>query len=94
MTKDEAREILETQDGMVLRGVVAIFEKQTALEQGTAMTIENNGVGFNGFDANIMTSFARQINKRGTLTQKQFVVAKKIIMKYAGQLARIANKEI
>ena len=91
-TKEAAKDLLETDDRMVLRGMVAIYKKQTDDEQMAHQTIEDNGVGFNGFDAEILTSFAEQVIEGRRLSAKQFDIARRRIMKYAGQLADIANK--
>lgn len=93
-TKDEIKSLLETSEKMVVRSVVKIYEKQTKDEQTYKETNENNGVGFNGVDAGIMSSFAERVLKGKSLTEKQMVIAKKKIVKYAGQLTRIANNEI
>jgi hypothetical protein len=93
-TQQQIREMLENNDKAVARGVAAIFKYQTHAEQASHTTRENNGVGFNGVDAEILSSFAEFYNKTGFLTPKQTALARKKILKYAGQLTRIANKEI
>ena len=99
-TKEEIKEKLETQDVWVTKGVVAIFDRQTADEQEVEETKHHNGIGFNGVDGRIMSSFAKQINNfrpgkyRSPLSPKQMTIARKKIMKYSGQLAKIANGEI
>ena len=93
-TKDEMKEILTKYDDQVCKAVVKIYECQTTEEQKSHETKQNNGVGFNGADAPIMSSFAEFYMKRGYLSPKQLVVARKKIMKYAGQLCKIANKEV
>lgn len=97
-TKEEIRENLQTNDTWVLRGVLAIFDKQTADEQVSEDTKHHNNIGFNGVDARIMSSFAKQIQnfKPGgkfhtPLSKKQMAIARKKILKYSGQLAKIAN---
>jgi hypothetical protein len=96
-TKEEITENLKTNDTWVFRGVVAIYERQTADEQASEETKHHNGVGFNGVDGRIMSSFAKQIINwnpdkfRSPLSPKQTQLARKKIMKYSGQLAKIAN---
>lgn len=92
-TKDQIKGLLETNDKAVCRGVLAIFEYQTSYEKEANMTNEDNGVGFNGADADILSSFAKGIKRYGNLTEKQMVIARKKMMKYAGQLAKIANEK-
>lgn len=90
-SKEEIKNLLNTSDKAVCRAVVAIYNKQTDCEKDCAETTDSNGVGFNGADANILSSFAEWILKRGYLTEKQMVIARKKMMKYAKQLADIAN---
>jgi hypothetical protein len=93
-TRELIRERLAINDAWVKRGVVSIFNLQTASEQDSNNTSEDNGVGFSGCDAELMSSFAKQITKRGSLSPKQMDWARKKMLKYAGQLAKIANGEI
>lgn len=90
-TKQDIVKMLETNDKAVCRGVAAIYKFQTESEKSTQTTKENNGVGFNGADAEILSSFAEFYKKTGFLTPKQLAVARKRIVKYAGQLTSIAN---
>lgn len=92
-TKDEIKNLLETRDDAVIRGLLAIWDKQTEAEQEWEATSEHNNVGFNAIDAKICSSFVKFYNDAGFLTKKQMVIARKKIMKYAGQLKKIANKE-
>jgi len=93
-TKDFIKEKILTNDLWLARGVVAIYKKQTDREQMHGYTEESNGVGFNKVDSEILTSFAEFFLKRGFLSSKQIYIARKKMVKYCGQLAKIANKEI
>jgi hypothetical protein len=81
------------------RAITALWRYQTAHEQIAGETNVKNGVGFNGNDAHILTSFAEQINRKESqgvpagrrLSPKQLVIAYKKLPKYAKQLFRIAN---
>lgn len=90
-TKDEIKSMLNANDKAVARGVVAIYNRQTNEEKFCDDTHESNGVGFNKFDAELMSSIARWFTSHGYLTDKQTAIARKKIMKYAGQLTEIAN---
>lgn len=99
--KAQIVEMLKTNDRAIVRGVLAIYDKQTADEQVAQETNHHNGIGFNGVDARIMSSFAERIKGwqpggkfNWPLSPKQMGIAKKKIMKYAGQLTKIANNEI
>lgn len=92
--RDNIRELLEKSDRAVLRGIVVIHSLQTASEQASHMTNEWNQVGWTGFDAEFMSSLADQIRDKGGLTPKQMEYARKKILRYARQLAKIANGQI
>ena len=85
------KERLLRSDKWVTEGIVRIYEYQTAEEQNSDATLEDNGVGFNGVDAELLSSFARQISQNGTLSTKQMPYARNKLLKYSGQLAKIAN---
>ncbi len=93
-TKIEIRAKLETNDKWLCKGLVAIFNKQTEDEKSAGTTAHDNGIGFNGSDAFILTSFAMQYIERGFLTPKQLVITRKKMLKYAGQLVKIANGDV
>lgn len=93
-------EKLETNDIWLYRGILAIYDRQTQDEKRVKDTIDRNGVGFNAFDADIMSSFAMVLRERVdaglpmSLSYNQRKIARRVMLKYAGQLVRIANKEI
>lgn len=93
-TKEAIKARLEKDDKWLVRGLLAIYGRQTAEEQTHGQTVEDNGIGFNGVDAEILTSFALQFQQRGFLTTKQLEIARKKMLKYGGQLAKIANGEV
>jgi len=93
-TKDSIKEKLKTDKRWVMRAIVAIYRFQTEHERSNEATLENNGVGFNAVDAYILSSFAEQIINGRSLSDRQFSIASKRIIKYAGQLSKIANKGI
>ncbi len=89
--KDTILALLNESDKAVCRAVLAIYDRQTADEQATAATADSNGIGFNGADAGFGSSLAKQYAERGTLSPRQIACARKMMRKYAGQLAEIAN---
>lgn len=99
-TKEEIRENLESHDHWVTKAISAIYKYQTADEQASEETKHHNNVGFNGVDGRILSSFAKQIDNfrpgkyRTPLSPKQLKIARKKIVKYSGQLAKIANGEM
>ena len=93
LTKEFIKTMLLSDHNWLYRGIVAIFKKQTYDEQQTESTKEDNGVGFNGVDAYMLSSFAKQIMGGKTLSAKQMAIAKKKMPKYAGQLLQIAKEK-
>jgi len=92
--KNEIKEKLATDNRWLERGIVAIFKYQTDVEQQSEMTTDKNGVGFNGLDAEFLSSLAKQVMQGKTLSERQIEYGRKKMLKYAGQLTRIANGEI
>ena len=90
---------LAKSDKWVARAILVIYANQTASEQNTETTREDNGIGFNGTDAQILSSFAKQIIEfeagrtrfMTPLSRNQMVLARRKIMKYAGQLLKAAR---
>jgi hypothetical protein len=93
-TKDEIKEKLKTDDRWLIRALLAIYNKQTEDEQANDMTAHYNNVGFNGLDAEWLSKMARFYKDRGFLSPKQLMHVRKKMLKYSGQLAKIANKKI
>jgi len=65
-----------------------IYSFQTASEQAVGDTYEDNGVGFSGVDAEILSSFAEQWKKRESLSPKQLEILHKKMGKYAKQIEK------
>jgi len=76
---------------IVERAVLAIYARQTPQEQMVEETQESNGRGFTAFDAELLSSFAKQLKKGWKLSPRQFEIARRRMQKYAGQLAEIAT---
>ncbi len=91
ITIEKIRNKLATDDLWVCRGIVAIYNCQTIDEKSTQSTSIDNGMGFNGLDAQFGSSLAVQYLERGSLSTKQIACARKMIQKYAIQLLRIAQ---
>jgi len=90
--KEDIRNLLIVRDDAVVRGMLVIYDLQTADEQNSEYTIEANGVGYSGAHAEIMTSFSKFYLKNNFLSRKQINIARRIILKYTRQLAEAANK--
>ena len=101
ITKDFIKNQLATNPTWAVKALVKIYERQTIDEQNSQATKENNGIGFNGLDANILSSFAEQVNKGRNLSVKQMTIVYKKMPRYwkqvaslipADKLAEIENK--
>jgi hypothetical protein len=85
------RKMLSVNPQWALRGLLRIYERQTADEQASQTTRIHNAVGFTGADATILSSLAEQVNNGRRLSEKQMAILFKRIPKYAKQLESIAT---
>ena len=83
------RDLVAASKGGCLWALGRIFAEQTSDEQANEVTRHYNKVGFSGVDAEILSSFAKQYEKRGSLSDKQILLAMKKMPKYAGQLVKL-----
>lgn len=81
---------LSTDARWAVKGMLRIYEYQTADEKAVQETHNLNGVGFSGADANILSSFSEQVLKGRSMSEKQMAIIFKKMTKYAKQLERIA----
>jgi hypothetical protein len=90
-TTETIRNKLQTDNRWLLRGLLAVYARQTTTEQQTGETKDLNGIGFNGFDAPFLSDIAQKVTAKRQLSDKQIAAVRKCMLKYAGQLCRIAN---
>ena len=90
-TKQAIKEKLLTNNEWLIRGLLAIHSRQTDDERQAGQTVHDNGIGFNGVDAEILSSFADQYKRYRRLTDRQMEIVRKKLPKYSGQLVKIAN---
>jgi hypothetical protein len=74
-----------------IRVIKTLWDFQTKDEKASECTIAHNEVGFNGIDARFAASLIQGVQKYQSLTENQFRAAKKMMVKYSTQLAKIAN---
>lgn len=89
--KETIQELIDSNDRAVAKAVLRIYEAQTREEKHSAMTVESNGVGFSGADAEFGTSLAQQLQSGRTLSPRQLAAARRMIRRYWRQLAALAN---
>ena len=94
MTKQDVQEKLKTDNRWLYRGLLAIWKLQTREEKLVKTTINSNKIGFNIPDAGRLSKYAYRVKNFGCLDDYALLVCRKKMMKYAGQLARLANGEI
>jgi len=84
---------LATRPRQAIKGLMRIYANQTESEQASGGVIVNNEIGFVHVDSEILTSFAKQYEKKGSLSEKQMAILYKKMPKYAGQLINSALAE-
>ncbi len=90
-TRDSIIHLLRTNDRAVERAILAIYARQTADEQRSETTREQNGMGFNGFDAKPGSYYARWVQSGKRLTGSYLEKARQMSIRYVGQLVEIAQ---
>jgi hypothetical protein len=93
-TEDKIVALIDTNAHAVTRAVIAIYKRQTDIEQNVRDTREQNGVGFNSADARKLSYYAQwALNNNKDLNGKFLVIARQRIKKYRRQLVEIANSK-
>ena len=90
-TVAEIREMVASREEAQNRALIAIYNGQTQQEKVSQTTVEDNGIGFTGCDAEILTSFAEQFLRRQFLSPKQRAILAKKMPKYAGQVIKMSD---
>ena len=70
----------------VVEALLTLYRSQTDDEQAIGETRYDNGIGFNAVDASILTSIAQQVQNTKSMSEKQYLLVRKLLPKYAGQL--------
>jgi len=92
-TPERIKELLARSDAAVERALVVLYHRQTSDEQRTDDAKYQNKVGFGAFDAEFGSSLAKTVLEQGHLTAGQMAHGRKLMMRYARQLADAANKK-
>ena len=91
--KEFVKTKLATDIAWAQRALIKIFELQTEDEKAYATTSVDNGVGFTGCDAEILTSFANGLKKYKRLSPKQMAIVYKKMPKYWKQIITLSEDE-
>lgn len=86
------KEHLATNERWAQRGMLRIYSYQTAEEQATDNTRDNNSVGFNGVDSFILSQYCKRLLDGKNLTGPMMAIVFKKMPKYASQLEAISAK--
>lgn len=92
-TGEYIRNQIENNDRWLERGILAIFDYQKKDEQNMDTTLYHNKVGFSGAHASFLSYCAKYIKSGRHLTGRFRDKARRFMMHYSDQLARIANGE-
>lgn len=92
-TRDYVKKQLATNNLWATTALLKIFNFQTLEEQKYEVTKQNNGIGFTGVDAEILSSFAKQFSTKKYLSEKQMRILFKRMPKYWMQIIKISDEE-
>lgn len=90
-TKGEIKDLLLRNDRMVIKSLLKLCEYQTDYELERKEANVRNHLGFNKFDAPILTNVANVYTKTGQISRRSFADTRRRLLKYSSQLAKIAN---
>jgi hypothetical protein len=93
-TKEAVISLIQTNNEACGRALWGLYQRQTADEQSSEQTRHHNGVGFNGRDAEFLTSVAKKLpHYHYKMTPKQHTAVARAIKKYVGQLMDIIEEK-
>jgi len=84
---------LSTSETWAKRALIKIYDNQTIEEQCSGETHLLNGIGFNGADAEVLTSFAKYYKASNYLSDRQLRILFRMMPKYWGQILAISDKD-
>lgn len=87
--------LIKKNEGALLKAILIIYDNQTEAEKRAGESVENNGVGFNQFDAITMSEIAQKLKAGQRISPKEIAIARIVMPKYWKQLMRVckANME-
>lgn len=90
----DASQIAKAANPQLKQILLYLYGYQTPEEQSIEHTVEDNGVGFNGIDSEILSSFAKQVIAQRELSEKQYNILRLRLPKYYRQLNGAGWEEI
>lgn len=91
-SEQEIVDLIKESNYAVERAILALYNRQTEREKTEGLTIHNNNVGFNAWDAKRGSYYAEWIMQGKLLSGNHIDRAREMLIKYRGQLTEIANK--
>lgn len=89
MDANKIKELIKEDAEYTVGALIRLYNLQTGDEQITSSTAYQNDLGFNAFDAAILSDVSKFYLKRGYLTEKQIRMIRSKLTKYASQLATV-----
>lgn len=89
--KEYVKEQLSTNPTWVTKALIQIYGFQTSEEKVTGHLRVFNNVGFTGSDSELLTSFAKQLQMKGSLSAKQMALLYRKMPKYWKQIIGISD---
>ena len=86
------KDLLQTNDGALLKSIVLIYNNQTTEEKEKCESIDDNYVGFTKIDAFDLGNIAKKIQDGQQLTKAEFARCRNKMPKYWKQLMMISKK--
>lgn len=91
-TKEVIQEKIRTNIAWTIRTLEVLYNRQTEDEREFNQTSHKNGMGFNGTDGELLSSFYVQLQRKrkndpnALLSEKQLEICKKLLPKYWKQI--------
>lgn len=92
--KDAVQQLIAVNDQALAKALWNIFQRQTAAEQSALQTIEHNGRGFTGTDAEFLSDVARRLPRYDfRMTPRQIAKVRPKMSKYWKQLLEVIEEK-
>lgn len=92
-TRSRITKLIQTNDTALERAILAIHRRQTPSERASKTTKVDNAQGFSAGDAFLMSKFAEDLTKYGSLTVYKRNEARRRMPKYWRQLLEDAKEK-
>lgn len=89
--KEDILSLIKNRDDAVIQGILTLYENQVCWEKHNRLASIKNGRGFNKFDAKRLSELAEGFKCDREPTKREISIARRKLIKYAGQLAKITN---